>query len=194
MTIRSRGPYNPGVSGERAVLTYRDYEALPADGRRYELHDGELSVTPAPGTRHQRISSALFSILKAHVTTRGLGEVLYAPIDVILADTTIVQPDLVYLDPTRAGLVSERGIEGPPTLVVEILSPSTTNIDRRTKRRLYQRFGVPHYWIVDPESRTIEAFGLAESEYRLAARAAGDTLVSLPPFPDLAFSPASLWP
>jgi Uma2 family endonuclease len=182
------------VSGERAVLTYRDYEALPADGRRYELHDGELSVTPAPGTRHQRISSALNSMLKGHVGARGLGEILYAPIDVILADTTIVQPDLVYLDAIRAGLVSERGIEGPPTLVVEILSPSTTNIDRRTKRRLYQRFGVPHYWIVDPESRTIEAFGLAESEYRLAARAAGDTLVSLPPFPDLAFVPASLWP
>jgi Uma2 family endonuclease len=136
----------------------------------------------------------LHVLLREHVVARRLGEVLLSPIDCILSESTIVQPDLVYLDPTRAGLVSERGIEGPPALVVEILSPSTINIDRRTKCRLYQRFGVPHYWIVDPESRTIEAFGLAESEYRLVARAAGDTFASLPPFPDLAFAPASLWP
>ena len=135
LTARPSGSYNRGVNGERAVLTYRDYEALPADGRRYELHDGQLSVTPAPGTRHQRVSSALNSILKAYVTSHGLGEVLYAPIDVILADTTVVQPDLVYLEPTCAHLVSDRGIEGPPTLVIEILSPSTTTIDRSRKRR-----------------------------------------------------------
>ena len=194
MTARSCGLYNPGVSGERAVFTYRDYEALPADGRRYELHDGELSVTPAPTPRHQRVSSALFSILKAHVATRGLGEVLYAPIDVILADSTIVQPDLVYLDATRAGLVSERGIEGPPALVVEILSPSTTLIDRGIKADLYRRYGVPRYWIVDADGRTVEAYGLAEGRYTLLARVSGAGPVSLPPFPDLAFALASLWP
>ena len=182
------------MSGERGTLTYRDYEALPADGRLYELHDGALSVTPAPGTRQQRVSSALNSVLKRHVTARGLGEVLYAPVDVILADSTIVQPDLVYLDSTRAHLVSERGIEGPPTLVVEILSPHTTSIDRSTKRRLYAWFGVPHYWIVDPESRTIEAYALVEREYELVARASGDAPASLPPFPDLALVPESLWP
>ena len=182
------------MSGERAVLTYRDYEALPADGRRYEILDGELSVTPAPVPRHQRVSSALFSILKAHVATRGLGEILYAPIDVILTDSTIVQPDLVYLDPTRAHLVSERGIEGPPTLVIEILSPSTTRIDRGIKTDLYRRYGVPYYWIVDADARTVEAYGLAEGRYALVARVAGAGPVSLPPFPDLAFAPASLCP
>jgi Uma2 family endonuclease len=194
LTRRARGSYNPDVSGERAVLTYRDYEALPADGRRYELHDGELSVTPAPGTRHQRVSSALFSILKGYVTAHGLGEVLYAPVDVILADSTIVQPDLVYLDATRAHLVSARGIEGPPMLAVEILSPYTTSIDRSTKRRLYQRFGVPHYWIVDPDFRTIEAHALGEGAYRLVVRAFGEAAASLPPFPDLSLVPATLWP
>jgi Uma2 family endonuclease len=194
LTARARGSYNRGVSGERAVLTYRDYEALPADGRRYELHDGELSVTPAPGTRHQRVSSALFSILKPHVVSRGLGEVLYASIDVILADTTIVQPDLVYLDPTRAHVVSERGIEGSPTLAVEILSPSTTRNDRGVKAELYRRYGVPWYWIVDPEARTVEAYGLAEGRHALVARASGPEAVSLPPFPDLGLVPAVLWP
>jgi Uma2 family endonuclease len=182
------------VSGERAVLTYRDYEALPADGRRYELHDGELSVTPAPSPRHQQVSGALYLILKPYVAARELGEVLYAPIDVILADTTIVQPDLVYLDPTRAHLVSDRGIEGPPTLVIEILSPSTTRIDRGIKTDLYRRHGVPYYWIVDVEARTIEAYGLAEGRYALLGRVAGAGPVSLPPFPDLTLVPASLWP
>ena len=176
------------------MLTYRDYEALPADGRRYELHDGELSVTPVPGTRHQRVSSALNSILKPHVATHGLGEVLYAPLDMILADTTIVQPDLVYLDPTRAHLVSDRGIEGPPTLVIEILSPSTTRIDRGAKADLYGRNGVPYYWIVDVDARTVEAYGLDEGRYALLARVSGAGPVALPPFPDLAFAPVSLWP
>jgi len=176
------------------VLTYKDYEALPADGRRYEIHEGELSVTPAPGTRHQRILGRLNDLLRRHVEDRGLGEVLLSPVDCILSDSTIVQPDLVYLDPTRAHLVSERGIEGPPTLVVEILSPSTTNIDRSTKRQLYRRFGVPHYWIVDPEARTVEAYALDEGEYQLAARAFGEAPAALPPFPDLPLVPTSLWP
>jgi Uma2 family endonuclease len=194
LTARPSGSYNRGVNGERAVLTYRDYEALPADGRRYELHDGELSVTPAPGTRHQRVSSALNSILKAYVTSHRLGEVLYAPIDLILADTTVVQPDLVYLEPTRAHLVSDRGIEGPPTLVIEILSPSTTTIDRSRKHQLYADHGIPYYWLVDPENRTVEALGLDAGRYALLARASGAGSVALPPFPELTFTPASLWP
>lgn len=96
------------------MLTYHDYAALPDDGHRYELHDGALSVTPAPGTRHQRISANLFSALRGHVAARVLGEVLYAPLDVILSDTTVLQPDLVYLDSSRRRLVSERRVEGPP--------------------------------------------------------------------------------
>ena len=182
------------MSGERAVLTYRDYEALPADGRRYELHDGELSVTPAPGTRHQRAIGAMYVLLRAHVNDRRLGEVFLSPVDCILSDVTVVQPDLVYLDPTRARLVSERGIEGPPTLAVEILSPSTTTIDRSRKGRLYADHGIPYYWIVDSEAGAIEAYGLAEGHYTLPARTAGTEPVSLPPVPDLAFAPASLWP
>jgi Uma2 family endonuclease len=189
-----RGSYNRGVSGERTVLTYRDYEALPADGRRYELHDGELSVTPAPGTRHQRVIGAMYVLLRTHVDDRRLGEVFLSPVDCILSDVTVVQPDLVYLEPTRAPLVSERGIEGPPTLAVEILSPSTTTIDRSRKRELYAQHRIPYYWIVDPEARTIEAYGLAEGRYALLTCVSGAEPVSLPPFPDLAFAPASLWP
>jgi Uma2 family endonuclease len=182
------------VSGERPVLTYRDYAALPEDGRRYELHDGELSVTPAPGTRHQRAIGTLHVLLRAHVEARRLGEVFLSPVDCILSDITVVEPDLVYLDPTRARLVSERAIEGAPTLAVEVLSPSTATIDRSRKRELYARHGVPYYWIVDPVAGAIEAYGLAEGRYALLARASGTEPVSLPPFPDLAFAPASLCP
>jgi Uma2 family endonuclease len=182
------------VSGERAVLTYRDFAAIPADGRRYELHDGELSVTPAPGTRHQRTIGAMYVLLRAHVEANRLGEVFLSPVDCILEDTTVVEPDLVYLDATRAALVSERGIEGPPTLAVEVISPWTGAIDRHRKRELYARHGIPYYWIVDPVGGTLEAYGLAEGRYALLARATGAEPVSLPPFPDLTFAPASLWP
>ena len=182
------------MSTQRVILTYKDYEALPADGRRYEIHDGELSVTPAPSPQHQRISANLFLILHEHVESRNLGEVLYAPIDCILAETTIVQPDLVYLDSSRLHLVSRRGIEGAPTLVAEILSASTTLIDRSAKYQLYRRYGVPYYWIVDPEARTIEVYSLGMGEYQLITRAFGKESVSLPPFSDLGLIPASLWP
>jgi Uma2 family endonuclease len=194
LTGFSGGSYNSGVSAERTTLTYRDYEALPADGRRYELHEGELAVTPAPGTRHQRVIGTMHVLLHTHVKAHRLGEVFLSPVDCILSDTTVVQPDLVYVDPTRAPLVSERGIEGSPTLVVEILSPSTIAIDRSIKLQLYRRCEVPYYWIIDPEAQTVEAYGLAEGGYTLLARVSGAGPVSLPPFRDLAFAPVSLWP
>jgi Uma2 family endonuclease len=176
------------------VLTYEEYAALPADGRRYEVHDGELSVTLAPSPRHQRIIGKLFRVLEEHVRTRGLGEVFLSPLDVILSESSIVQPDIIYLERARLGAVSGRGIEGAPTLVVEILSPSTTLIDRSTKWQLYARHGVPFYWLVDSEGRAIDALVLGPEGYSLAVRASGAEPLSLPPFPDLVLVPASLWP
>ncbi|MBI3028464.1 MAG: Uma2 family endonuclease [Candidatus Rokubacteria bacterium] len=182
------------MPGERVILTYKQYEALPADGRRYELHEGELSITRTPSPHHQRISGNLIMVLWQHVKEHRLGQVYFSPIDCILSDITIVQPDLLYLDPTRLSLISDRGIEGAPTLVVEITSPPTTIIDRSTKPLLYAKYGVPHYWIVDPEAHAVEAYVLSEGAYQLSARVAGSEPVSLPPFPTLAFAPASLWP
>lgn len=178
----------------RTILTYKDYEALPADGRRYELHEGELSVTPAPSPKHQQVSRNLLLLLHHHVKTHGLGEVLYAPIDCILSDITIVQPDIVYLETGRLSTITSRGIEGAPTLVIEIVSPSTIQIDRAVKFQLYARYGVPYYWIVDPDARSIEAYRLMEGTYQLTGRLEGSEPVSLPPFLDLALVPASLWP
>src|SRR5882672_3925039 len=148
----------------RAVLTYSDYAALPDDGRRYELHRGELSMTPSPRTRHQGAVLALGSRLYDHVKSRGLGRVFVAPTDCILSDVTVVQPDVLYVATDRLSIISERGIEGAPTLVVEVLSPSTAYLDRNRKMSLYEEHGVPYYWIVDPESRSIEAYALAEAQ------------------------------
>jgi Uma2 family endonuclease len=181
------------VVTNRVVLTYRDYEALPADGRRYELHEGDLSVTPAPSPQHQEVSGRLYVLLAQHVEAERLGQVYYAPLDCILDDATVVQPDILFLDQSRVSLVSRRGIEGAPTLVVEILSPSTTLIDRSTKLRLYARYGVPYYWIVDSEARRIEVYRLAGGGYQIEATAAGAQTTSLPPFRDLAFAAHSLW-
>ena len=190
--------YNPGeepaaLNTARVVLNYKDYEALPNDGRRYEIHAGELSVTPAPSPRHQRILRELFRILDAHVRSRGLGEVFFAPIDVIFTDVSIVQPDLVYLTSEQRTLVSSRGIEGAPTMLVEILSPSTAQIDRHAKLQLYARHGVPYYWIVDGETRSIEAYSLTDARHTPAAHAVGSERFAARPFADLEIPLAALW-
>jgi Uma2 family endonuclease len=176
----------------RVALTYKDYAALPDDGRRYQILDGELCVTPAPGTQHQTVSMNLSVALATHVRAGALGQLFAAPVDVILSDTTIVQPDLVFVARDRRERVSARGIEGAPTLVVEIVSPSTAQTDRHTKRELYARFGVPCYWIVDPDARAIELYGLAGGAYELMARATGDALIVAEPFPGLTLP--SIWP
>jgi Uma2 family endonuclease len=175
------------------LLTYRDYCELPADGRRYEIHDGELSVTPAPNPRHQRLVGAIYKALDAHVRSRGLGEVLLSPLDVILSDIAIVQPDVIYLERSRAGAVSSRGIEGAPTLAVEILSPWTAAIDRQRKPQLYARYGVPFYWIVDPEARAVEAQALGPGGYVHAGRLAGEERAVLPPLGNLVLDAGALW-
>jgi Uma2 family endonuclease len=176
----------------RALLTYSDYAALPDDGRRYELHHGELSLTPAPGTRHQRAIVFLITLLNEHVRSRGLGEVFVAPTDCILSNVTVVQPHIFYIATDRLAIISERGIEGSPTLAVEVLSPSTARLDRDRKMKLYAEHGVPYYWIVDPESRSIEAYTLTGTAYALGGRVTNEH-AALPPFTGLTIDPASLW-
>lgn len=178
----------------RIVLTYEDFAALPNDGKRYELHEGELSVTPAPSPLHQGVLGNLFLILAPYVRSLGRGELLLSPLDCIMSDITVVEPDLVYLDEARRGLISRRAVEGAPTLAVEILSPSTAHIDRRTKMALYARYGVEYYWIVDPDARTIAAYRLEAGTYRLDATLEGEAPRALPPFPDLPLDPAAIWP
>ena len=174
-------------------LTYEDYVDLPDDGRRYEILDGELEVSPAPAPRHQAVSLNLVWILHGHVQERGLGSVYYAPIDVILADTSIVQPDLVFIVAGRESIVSGRGIEGPPDLAVEILSPWSVRRDRVAKAALYARHGIRHYWIVDPDGRVIEVYEADAAEYRLVGRHERATKVRTAVFPDLELDLGHVW-
>ena len=187
-----------GDDGSRRDDLVQDYVALPNDGKRYEIHDGELCVMPAPTLLHQILLFGVAKVLDAHVRLRNLGLVMVAPLDVILSDrptkTTILQPDIVYLDSARLEAAHMRGVEGPPTLVVEVLSPSSAVVDRTRKRELYAHYGVPYLWFVDPDTRELEAHVLEAREYRLARRASGTEPVDLPPFTDLALVPFSLWP
>ena len=177
----------------RVILTYADYAALPDDGRRYELHEGELVEMPTPGVRHQMVTGNLFVIVRQYVQVHSLGEVLISPLDCILSDITVVQPDIVFVDARDASRISERAIEGAPTLAIEVLSPSTERTDRGRKLDLYARHGIAYHWLVDPEARVVDARVLEAGVYRLSGRLAGERPAALPPFTDLLLDPAALW-
>ena len=145
--------------------TYADYCRLPDDGKQYEVIDGVLYMAPAPHPRHQWTSGNIYWLLREPVMEKGLGRVYYSPIDVILANGDVLQPDLIFVSKDRLHIITRRGVEGPPELVVEVLSPSTRRRDRELKRRRYAHFGVLEYWQVDPETRTIRVLILEGGEY-----------------------------
>jgi Uma2 family endonuclease len=177
----------------RVILTYDDYAALPDDGRRYELYEGELVMTPSPRTRHQVVIGNLYVLMREHVLGRGLGEVFLSPIDVILSRITVLQPDLVYVESGRLAVVTERALEGAPTLVVEVLSPSTDARDRGVKQALYARYGVPYYWIVSSEARTIQALRLVAGSYEVIGGLGETGPTALPPLDGLTLDPEAVW-
>src|SRR2546425_10590004 len=164
-------PYS--VETGRAGVTYEDYCGLPDDGLRYEIVDGMLFAEPSPRRAHQRAVGNLFAILHAYVRASDLGEVYVAPFDVILDPRTVVVPDLVFAARDRLDIVVERGVEGAPDLLVEVLSPGTARRDRVRQLNAYARHGGRHYWLVDPEAKTVEAFELVEGAYRLAVAGGG---------------------
>lgn len=139
-------------------LTYEDYLYLPEDGKRHEIIDGDHYVTPAPLTRHQIVLANLLRHLDAFIHDRGLGRVLPAPVDVLFAETDVVQPDLLYLSSAHLDRLTKANLQGAPDLVAEVLSDSTRRTDEITKRRLYERFGVAEYWVVDPVLETIKVY------------------------------------
>ncbi len=177
----------------RIVLTYEDYCALPDDGKRYEIIEGELCVTPSPSRKHQEFAGNLLVVLKPFVAARRLGVVYIAPFDVILEETSIVVPDLLFVAQDRVGIVTDRGVRGAPDLIVEILSPGTARRDRVEKAKLYARHGVGHYWLADPEARILEVYELTEGQYRRTANLADDDSFSPSLFPGLTIALSSLW-
>jgi len=171
-------------TGLNTRLDYDDYCAIPTDGKRYEILDGEVHVSPAPSPAHQRMVLKFARMLEDFFG--GSAEVFISPIDLILTPHDVAQPDLVVVsDPVQ---VSVRGIEGPPLLVVEILSPSTTAYDRTTKARRYAALGIPHYWIADPLACRLECFRLEGVIYRPVTAVGPEESLAHPDFPGLSVS------
>lgn len=147
---------------ETELLTVEDYRATP-EGSRYQLVEGELIMAPAPNLQHQMIVWNLSQIFGRHLEKHPAGRMFFAPCDVYLSEHNVVQPDVLFVAKSRLGILSEDGVHGAPDLVVEVLSPSTAQLDTRTKRRLYAKHGVKELWLVDPSLLQIQRYDFARA-------------------------------
>jgi len=146
--------------------TYADYCRIPYDRKRHEIIDGSHYVNPAPSPYHQAVVTRLLYELMRLIEKQGHGRVFTSPIDVHLGPSTVVQPDIVVLRPRTEFIIGEKKLTGTPDLLVEVLSPSNRNYDRRTKRDRYERSGVRESWLVDPGERSVEQLVLHAGRYR----------------------------
>ncbi len=165
-------------------FTYSDYLLLPED-KRYEILEGELHVIAAPNTIHQRVSKRLVVALTQRLEKEGLGEVFHAPYDVVLSEDNVLQPDILIVRKNRAGVIGELNLKGAPDLAIEILSLGSRGKDLEIKRKIYARFGVQEYWVVDPDAGTIEVLAWGESGYSTAGTFSKSDSLTSPLFPDL---------
>jgi Uma2 family endonuclease len=177
-----------GVVHSSIPFTYDEYCLLPDDGKRYEIVDGELYVSPAPSPFHQTVSRRLQYALMTQLEQPGIALVFDAPCDLLFEHKTVVQPDLIVLRRARKNLVTKRAIEGRPDLLVEILSPSNRDHDQSLKRTAYAKYGVPEYWIVDPDAGTVELLRLQPSGYALAQRFGRSETLRSPEFQEVAIA------
>ena len=163
-------------------LTYDDYVLFPEDGKRHELIDGEHFVTPSPNTKHQTIAINLAGMIWSRLQQQPIGRVFTAPFDVVFSDFDVVEPDLLYLSTGRAATVlTSKHARGAPDLAVEIGSKGTRKRDETIKRRLYERFGVSEYWVIDPELDAIKVYRLVGEHYERTAELSlenGDVLTT----------------
>jgi Uma2 family endonuclease len=175
-------------------MSYDDLAQMPEDGRRYELYDGEVCVVPSPILLHQVIAMRLWRILDDYAAhTDGLA--VATPMDVIFSNYDVVQPDIVFLtsESMRTVSLADR-VRQSPDLAVEVLSPATASNDRGRKMRMFQRYGVPEYWIVDPMAETIEIYKLANAAYELVGTFSGGEAMHSAVLPDLTLVPSSVFP
>jgi Uma2 family endonuclease len=166
-----------------AKITYEELCQFPDDGKRYELIRGEVHAAPAPSTKHQLTLLHLSSSLDRYLRGDRIGVVFFAPLDVVFAADTAVQPDLIFISNARADIILDKYIDGAPDLVVEILSPSTTAYDRATKLALYAEMGVPWFWLLDPQAKTVEILKLEGKKYVVDSILARDQVLTSSLFP-----------
>jgi Uma2 family endonuclease len=164
-------------------LTYDDLCLLPNNGKRNEIIGGELFVTPSPFRPHQRIVTNLVYYLVEFVKARNLGSVFVAPFDVVFSRHDVVEPDILYISEARSSVLTEKNVQGAPDLVVEVLSESTAEIDRTTKLKLYARYEVAEYWIIDPANLHTQVFRRSQEGLELAAELSATGSLTSPLFP-----------
>jgi len=184
-----------GSEDTKKRLTYQDYLLLPEEaGYRFEILDGMLVREPSPNVIHQRVSRRLQRILEDYFREfDSEGEIFNAPLDLTFHDTTVVQPDLFYVSGAQKMIVKNTRIDGPPTLIVEILSPSSIRKDRLQKLRIYQEVPVQHYWMVNPEEKTLECLSMLDGLYAIVATGMDEDVVNDPAFTGLSIPLKALW-
>jgi len=144
------------VEATKRRVSFADLQRMPDDGNRYELYDGELHVVPSPNLLHQIVAGRLYEVVREYSVATG-GVALFAPLDIVLTDYDVVEPDVLYFGPKAIPRLEPlRHPRFPPDLAVEVLSPSTRGIDRGRKSELLARHHVPEYWLVDPQGRSLE--------------------------------------
>lgn len=158
-------------------MTYDEYCLLPDDGKRYQVIEGELFVSPAPRTTHQRIIVQLMAMLHANIEAHDLGVLYVAPTDVLLSPTTVVQPDIFFIRRENMGIITELNIQGPPDLCIEVLSPGTESLDRERKMAVYARYGVQEYWIIHPMRQMVSIYVREGDIFVLRIEATGDDAI-----------------
>ena len=173
-------------------FTYEDYRNAPAD-KRYELLDGDLVVTPAPKEVHQRVLMNLSYLLFQSVKLSGAGHVYAAPFDVVLSNTDVVQPDLLYISNERAHIITDENVQGAPDLVVEILSPSTAERDQTFKRSLYAKHGVKEYWLVDTDAKTVTVLLRNPQGFAVVGVCGEGQVLNSPTLTDFAINPNEIF-
>ena len=169
----------PAAAGMK--LTYDDLLLFPDDGKRHEIIDGEHVVTPTPNIRHQTIVGAFHLLIANYLERHGIGRILLSPLDVILSDYDVVEPDLLYVSHQRDDALTGTHVRGVPELVIEIASKGTRKRDETIKRRLYERVGVSEYWIVDPEIDVVRVYRRDSDGFARPtelSREAGDVLTT----------------
>jgi Uma2 family endonuclease len=140
------------------------FEGLP-EGTLCQLINNNIVMSPSPKPHHQRLSKKIFKQLDSFIEENGLGEVLYAPLDVHLDEKNVFQPDIIFISTDRSTIIQDK-IKGAPDLVIEILSPGTEKYDRKEKKAIYEQYGVIEYWIVDPLSKSVTGYQLMENKYQ----------------------------